>query len=276
MSTAYFYGGEWHNPAKSSPSMDFRSRIHRYGDGFFESAIYFNGAIRHVHHHVERIKQSLTLLKMPTLPVSIDEIMQLITEKINDEKWSSARIRLSFFREAEGFYMPKHARTEYFIELQQAETQGYQLNETGLTLGNYKELTKNENYLSLLKTQSSLLYVMAGIFAQENNWDEAVIFNEKGRISECISSNIFALIGDFIVTPPLSEYCVNGVMRKVVIQAAKTYGYEVQERPISEIELNSASEIFLTNATKGIQWVMSYNGKPLLNGTAKVLSTKID
>jgi branched-subunit amino acid aminotransferase/4-amino-4-deoxychorismate lyase len=99
MSTAYFYGGEWHNPAKSSPSMDFRSRIHRYGDGFFESAIYFNGAIRHVHHHVERIKQSLTLLKMPTLPVSIDEIMQLITEKINDEKWSSARIRLSFFRE---------------------------------------------------------------------------------------------------------------------------------------------------------------------------------
>ena len=46
------------------------------------------------------------------------------------------------------------------------ENEGYPLNAEGLILGNYHELVKNENYLSLLKNQSSLVYVMAGIHAQ--------------------------------------------------------------------------------------------------------------
>ncbi len=277
METAYFIGGKWYNPAKQSPTFDFRSRIHRYGDGFFETLSFFGGIIRHTHLHVDRIKQSLTLLKMPQLSVSADEILQIITDKIEQHEWASARIRITFYRESEGFYTPENARTEFFIEVSQTERrEGYALNEEGLILGNYRELTKNENYLSLLKTNSSLIYVMASIYCKEKGLNEAVIFNDKGRVSEAISGNIFAVIGDFIVTPPLSEYCLNGIMRKVVIQAAKSYGYQLAERPISDVELSSASELFLTNAVRGIQWVGNYNGKPLLNGTSKVLSTRIN
>ncbi len=275
LETTVYFNGEWHNPAKISPGFDFRSRIHKYGDGFFESMKYFGGNLRHAHYHTERIRRALMLLKMPISDISTDEIFQLIEDRVKDLHWSQARVRLSFYREADGFYTPYNSRLLFFIEIKQLETEGYPLNETGIILGNYHELVKNENYLSLLKTQSALLYVMAGIHAQENGWNDCVIFNQAGRVCETIASNIFCVNGDFIHTPPLSEHCVDGVMRKVVLDAAKAYGYQVSERPISEVELCSASEIFLTNAVQGLQWVGNYMGKPLHNGTAKVLSTRI-
>lgn len=275
LETCVFYNGEWYQPAKQSPQFDFRSRIHKYGDGFFETLKFFGGSLRHTHHHGERIRRSNMLLKMPVLEVSTDELFQLIEDKIKLLGWNQARIRISFFREADGYYTPTNARAQVFIEMNQLEQDGYPLNEHGLILGNYFELTKNDHFLSILKTQSSLLYVMAGIHAKEQGWDDCVIFNQLGRVCETVSSNIFCVVGDFILTPPISEHCIDGVMRKVVIDAAKAYGYQMYERPISEIELNASSEIFLTNAIQGIQWVGSYLGKPLHNGHAKVLSTRI-
>jgi branched-chain amino acid aminotransferase len=270
-----YLDGNWYNPAKQAPQFDYRSRIHRYGDGFFETMKFFRGNIRHAHLHAERIRKSLLLLKMPSTDVSTDEIFQLIEDQIRDLHWSAARIRLSYYRESDGFYTPENARLLYYIEIQALEQEGYPLNEKGLVVGNYSELTKNENYLSLLKTQSSLLYVMAGIHAKENGWDECVIFNQVGRVCEAISGNIFCVVGDFILTPPLNEHCIDGVMRKVVLDCAKSYGYQIFERPISEIELNSSTEIFITNALKGIQWVANYRGKELRNSYAKVISTRI-
>ncbi|MBM3920670.1 MAG: aminotransferase class IV, partial [Sphingomonadales bacterium] len=157
-------------------------------------------------------------------------------------------------------------------EVKATEFRGYPLNEKGLTLGMFSELSKNANYTSTIKTNSALTYVMAGIHAAENKWDECVIINDSGRIAETVSSNIFTVNGEFITTPPLSEYCVDGVMRKVVMQLAGAYGYSIQENPITEISLSTADEIFISNAVKGIQWVGEYGGKTYKNATSGKLS----
>jgi branched-chain amino acid aminotransferase len=117
---------------------------------------------------------------------------------------------------------------------------------------------------------------MAGLHAAENNWDDCVIINDSGRIAETVSSNIFTVNGEFINTPPLSEYCVDGVMRKVVMQLAGAYGYSVQENPITAISLGAADEIFVSNAVKGIQWVGEYGGKSYKNATSKKLSDMLN
>ena len=80
---------------------------------------------------------------------------------------------------------------------------------------------------------------------------------------------------EFIITPPISEYCVDGVMRKVVIQIAESYGYQVREVPITEIDLSAADEIFFTSATRGIQWVANYMGKPLKCNISRILREKL-
>jgi branched-chain amino acid aminotransferase len=86
-----------------------------------------------------------------------------------------------------------------------------------------------------------------------------------------VASNLFVVKGEFILTPPISEYCIDGVMRKVVMHLADAYGYSLQERPLSEIDLTSAEEIFTTSATRGIRWVGNFQGKVLKNAVAKVI-----
>lgn len=256
-----------------SPALLLTARAYRYGDGFFESMKLSDGRLQHGYLHQQRIDKSLLLLHMNNPECFVNTTLEDVIEKFcKKNKITNARIRASFLREADGFYQPKNQYTKSVVEITPVDYSGYPLNHEGLKIGNFKELTKNSNFTSTLKTTSALTYVMAGIYAKTNDFDECVLFNEYGNVCEGISSNIFMVSGEFIATPPLSEYCVDGVMRKIVIQHAQSYGYQVSEHPISEIDLSTASEIFFTSATRGIQWAGNYLGKPLKNNISKVLS----
>jgi len=261
----------------NSDYFTFNSRSYRYGDGFFETLKYHQGRIQHSFLHSERIHKSLVLLQMPTPVIEFNQLESRIQKAIQNEGWSCARIRISYIREGKGSYWIEDENTRVLVEIKELPNSDnqYALNENGLTIGNYKELTKNSNFISTLKTTSSMLYVLAAKYAKQQNWDEAIIFNDNERICEGISSNIFFVMGDFIVTPPISEYCVDGIMRKIVLELAREYGYNVVERPVTEIELGGCTEIFLTNTVKGIQWVKNYNGKVLQSDIARVLLSKL-
>lgn len=262
--------------AGNAPSVDLNSRIYRYGDGFFESMKLSEGRLQHGYYHQERINKSLRLLQMFE-PECFEKIAleEVIEQFCKSKNIINARIRASFLRDADGFYQPKNEYTQSIIEITPIDYSGYPLNLEGYKLGNFKELSKNGNYTSTLKSTSALIYILAGIYAKKNEYDECVLFNDLGNVCEGISSNIFMVSREFITTPPISEYCVDGVMRKVVIQIAESYGYQVREFPITEIDLSSADEIFFTSATRGIQWAANYMGKPLKNTISKVLSEKL-
>lgn len=263
--------------AEDSPYFTPSSRGYRYGDGFFESCTLWQGRILQLPLHVDRIRKSALLLKI-ALPTWWDEISweTAVLKACKDAGWPSARIRLTFFRESTGYYTPDTMECSVVTEIQATEqTSPYTWNETGLNLGTYKELSKNNNFTSMLKTNSAVTYTMAGIYAKEHGLDDVVIFNENGRPCETIAANLFVVKSEFIFTPPLSEYCVDGVMRKVVMQLADAYGYSVQERPLSEIDLTSAEEIFISSATRGIRWVGNFQGKPLKHAVARVLHEQL-
>lgn len=271
----YLYQGLWLNG--DEPQLPLTSRSYRYGDGFFETMRFEQGNIQYTDLHEIRLRKSALLLKME-IPkdFSLQNLETDIREMLASRKIETAAVRCTFFREGEGRYTPIKSSTQIITEVRPTEFRGYPLNEIGLSLGLYSELSKNANYTSTIKTNSALTYVMAGLHAQENNWDECIIINDSGRIAETVSSNIFIVNGEFIHTPPLSEYCVDGVMRKVVMQLAGAYGYTVQENPITTISLGAADEIFITNATKGIQWVAKYGGKSYKNATARKLSDMLN
>ena len=258
---------------EDTPHFTPNSRGYRYGDGFFESCAMWQGRILQLPLHVDRIKKSALLLKI-NLPSWWDEISweTSVLKACSEAGWKSARIRLTFFRESAGLYTPDQMEATVVTEIQQTQNNSaYPWNEQGRTLGTYKELSKNNNFTSTLKTCSALTYTLAGLYAKEHGLDDVVIFNDYGRPCETVASNLFVVKGEFILTPPISEYCIDGVMRKVIIHLADAYGYSVQERPLSEIDLTSAEEIFTTSATRGIRWVGNFQGKVLKNAVAKVI-----
>jgi branched-chain amino acid aminotransferase len=105
--------------------------------------------------------------------------------------------------------------------------------------------------LSNIKSGNALIYVLAAIFAKENQCEDAIILNEYGRVCEATSSNIFMKYQGKYYTPPLSEGCVDGVMRKVWIQELIKQGFSVLEQPVTIELLAIAEEIWLTNVIQG-------------------------
>ena len=89
---------------------------------------------------------------------------------------------------------------------------------------------------------------MASIWAREKELDDALILNSKGNIIEASSSNIFWRINRQWFTPPLSDGCVEGIMREVFMGQNK-----VIEKSCSMSELNKADEILLSNAIQGLR-----------------------
>jgi len=98
--------------------------------------------------------------------------------------------------------------------------------------------------------------VLAGIHKKKMGFDDVLLLNQEGFLCEALSSNIFVHYEKTLYTPAISEGCIEGVMRRVVIDMATDEGIEVVEAQISPQIMKEAEEIFLTNAVQGVQWVM--------------------
>ncbi len=254
------------------------NRGFKYGDGLFESMRLLKGELKFAELHSERIRKGLKLLKMDSWShVDTWFMREKIEELVRRNKTGpDARIRLTAFRDGQGLYSPSANNMAYVLEATKITESSYTLNEKGLIIDVYDEITKPVNILSNLKTCNSLIYVLAGIFKNQNSLDEVMVLNHNGFLCESMSCNVFVVYDRKLYTPALSEGCIAGVMRQVVIKLAKENNIELVEAQISPDILNEADEVFLTNAARGIQWVMGYNNKRYFNEVSRLLSEKLN
>jgi len=102
---------------------------------------------------------------------------------------------------------------------------------------------------------------MGALYAQKNNLDDCLILNNSNRICDSTISNIFCVKNEIIYTPPLSDGCVSGVMRRYLINQLSDTGFKIEEKEMDIEWLRQADEIFLTNAISGIRWVKNLREK---------------
>jgi branched-subunit amino acid aminotransferase/4-amino-4-deoxychorismate lyase len=255
-----------------------KNRSFRYGDGLFESMRMSAGKLNFGDLHAERLQAGMTALKMEG-GILFDEyfLKQKTAELCKKNKLKdNVRFRLSVYRDGEGLYTPDNNKSGYVLEASSMETATYELNKKGLIINVYDEITKPVNKLSNYKTSNSLLYVMAGLYKTQNRLDEAFILNQHGFLCESISSNVFVVYDKQIYTPALSEGCIAGVMRNVVMQTAKANSINITEAQINPEVLKEADEVFITNASSGIRWVMGYSRKRYFNEITKSLSALLN
>ncbi|MGE5486693.1 MAG: aminotransferase class IV [bacterium] len=99
--------------------------------------------------------------------------------------------------------------------------------------------------------------------AQQRGFDEVILLNERGEVSECTSANIFAGSGDTVVTPPLDSGCLPGVTRELLVDEVRAPGISVCERALSLDDLYSADEVFITSTTRDLLPVLEIEGQKL-------------
>lgn len=253
------------------------NRSFKYGDGLFESMRLMKGQLKFADQHADRLQRGMKALK-------IDGYSQMDTWFLKDKaeqlatrnKIKHGRLRLTVFRDADGLYAPTQNKAGYCLEIQPLDEPRYFLNDKGLIMDIFTELPKPINYLSNIKTCNSLPYVMAGIFKSQNKLDDAFLLNQNGFLCEASSSNIFVWYKSHLYTPALSEGCVEGVMRQIVMKLAVDNKIPFTEAQINPDVLYEADEVFLTNAVKGIQWVMGFGVKRYFNRLSKGLVDELN
>ena len=241
---------------------------YRYGDGIFETMKVANGEILFKRYHFERLFKGLGTLNF-TVPGSfvqqrLEEQVKVLCQKNNCER--SARVRLSVSRGSGGIYDCDN-ELSYLIECRPLEHKGF--NENGLVIDVFPDARKSIDKFSNLKSANYLPYVMAAIWAKENKLNEALIVNSNERICEATIANVFWVKNGRIFTPPLSEGCVAGIMRAVILNyQSQISDFGIAESALSEKELADADEVFLTNVISGIRWVGQFRNKKYTNNIA--------
>ncbi len=148
------------------------------------------------------------------------------------------------------------------------------LNKNGLALDFFRDAKKSCDNFSSIKSNNYLPYAMGAFFAKKNNLNDCLLYNCYNRICEATIANVFIITNGIIKTPALTEGCVNGVMRKHLIDCFKKEGFTCTEGEISPDELLQASEVFLTNAIYGIRWVKSIGASNYTNAMSALLHQK--
>jgi len=103
--------------------------------------------------------------------------------------------------------------------------------------------------------------------AAKNGYDEAIMLNAEGKVSEGTGENIFVVKKGKIFTPPIGASILDGITRNTIVELAKENGLELTERDIARSELYTADELFLTGTAAGVVPVMSVDRKKVGGGT---------
>ncbi|HTQ66341.1 MAG TPA: aminotransferase class IV [Puia sp.] len=259
MTTYLIFNGDF--VPSDKPIITAQNRAFRYGDGIFETIRISNYSIELAAYHFERLFSGIRLLKFDLPSFFTPEFLQKqITELcIRNNHHEDARIRLTVFRGNGGLYDSVNHFPNYIIESQPIIEKDNQRNRNGLHIDIFTDGYKSVDTFSNLKSNNYLLYAMGALYAKANQLDDCIILNNYGRVCETTISNIFCINGKKIITPPLSEGSVAGVMRRHLLKKLQQSGFEVKEEIIETKLLENASEVFLTNAISGIRWV-SYFG----------------
>jgi branched-chain amino acid aminotransferase len=130
--------------------------------------------------------------------------------------------------------------------------------------------------LAGVKTISWLSSVWAAAEAQRAGFDEVVLLNERGEVSECTATNIFAVKAGKVLTPPLSSGCLEGVTRGVLMEVVPDAGTSVAEQTLRLEDLYSADEVFVTSTNRNVIGVKEIAGHTIAKGQTGPLTKKLD
>lgn len=256
-----------------------QNRAFLYGDGVFETVKIINNKILFLEDHYFRLMSSMRVVRMEipmnfTMEYLEEQILSLVNKSALAD---SSRARITVYRNDCGYYLPQSNTVSFLIHAVALENTMYSFEKKAYEVDLYKDFYVTKQLLSSIKTTNKIINITGSIFASENGLDNCLLLNDSKNVVEALQGNIFMLLGNKLITPPVSEGCLNGVMRKQILSLAKKIeNLEVVEDVISPFDLQKADELFVTNVIKGIQPITQYRKKTFTTNISDQLLDKLN
>ncbi|MEO6405739.1 MAG: aminotransferase class IV [Ferruginibacter sp.] len=247
----------------------------RYGDGLFETLKFATDKLVMMDEHMARLWKGMQEMKLK-IPVHFtpDKLETQVHDLLKKNNFSYARIRISVNRGNGGLFDCED-KLHYIIECWPLTSKYTKLNDNGLDLCIFKHALKICDRFSNLKHSNFLPYVMGSLYSQEQKCNDAIIFNQYNRVCDSTIANIFIIANETVITPPLSEGCIAGTIRKFLLQILPELDYKVAQEIITQEMLMEAEEVFLTNSIYNMHWVAAIGQKKYNNHISRNIFEKI-
>lgn len=246
-----------------------------YGDAVFETLKIVNNKILFWEDHYFRLMSSMRIIRLDIPETYTPEFLKENIIKIHQKKslTGNSRVRITVFRYSSGKYRPESNTSSFIISSEEVRESNYILNNGDYKVDLFKDFYLDNQLISSIKSNNKIINVVASIYSNENGLKNCILLNKDKMVVEFINSNIFTVNQGEIYTPKLSSGCLNGVMRKNLINILKLNSFEVFEEDISTFDLTKSDEIFGTNIIQGLFSVTNYRNKYYSNSISlKILN----
>lgn len=251
----------------SEKSISVESRGVRYGEGVFETMKLVNNTVLFFDFHMERFFHGMNLLKLKPPPFfNPQKIQKIIIELCRKNNCSDfARIRLSCIGNNGGVWDKQDQFADIIIQSWKLPDHYNEFNINGLVVDVCEDVHKSIDLLSNLKSNNYLPYLFAANKGKELKVNDMIVLNHFDHIVDSTIANVFVIKDNNILTPPLSDGPVAGVMRRNLLKILPDNGINVQECSLTINDLMEADEFFLSNAMYGLRWVQRFRDKTFTN-----------
>ena len=253
-----------------------------YGCGAFEGVRAYKTdkgtAIFRLREHTERLFNSAKILRMP-MPFKLDELMQAQIDVIKANNLESGYLRPLIWLGSEKMGVsPKGAKVHAMVA---AWPWGAYLGEDGMNRGiRVKTSSFTRHHVNITMTQAKSVSnytnsILANLEATEDGYDEALLLDTAGFVSEGSGKNVFVIKEGVVYTPVLSAGALNGITRKTVTAICKDLGLELKEKRITRDEIYIADEAFFTGTAAEVTPIRELDRVQIGEGTRGPITEKI-
>jgi len=236
------------------------------GDGLFETLRVQKAKPEHLAAHLKRMRAGAEFFGLP-LTQSDAEIAAAITALLEANGQTEAMLRITLSRGPgpRGILPPAEATPTLLLSTGPLPPKPGPVKAIIATCTRRNEFSPTARF----KTLNYLDNIAARREAEAKGADEALLLNSQGKLTESTAANLFLVLDGDVLTPPVSEGCLPGIMRHVVMDRLGA-----ATAPLAVADLWEASEAFLTSSS-GIRPLITVDGKPIGTGEPGPVASRL-
>jgi branched-chain amino acid aminotransferase len=253
-----------------------------YGCGAFEGVRAYKTdkgtAIFRLKEHTERLFNSAKILRMP-ITFTQQELMQAQLDVVKANNLESCYLRPLVWLGSEKLGVsPKGAKVHAMVA---AWAWGAYLGEEGMKRGiRVKTSSYTRHHVNITMTQAKAVSnytnsILANLEATEDGYDEAMLLDSAGFVSEGAGENLFIIKGGKLYTPDLSAGALNGITRNTIFAICQDLGLELKEKRITRDEVYICDEAFFTGTAAEVTPIRELDRIQIGQGSRGPITEKI-
>ncbi len=227
------------------------------GWGVFSTLRVVEGVLFAFERHYRRMKHDAARLRVP-FEYSEDQLHALLLQLVEANRATNATLRVSLLRNRGGAFEGQGIRQSTDLVVFTSDLREWG---SGVKLAYIPNGRFSASPFAGAKITSWAENLTWYEDAQARGYDEVILLNEHGQVSECTSANIFAIRGNEVLTPPAATSgCLPGVTRAILLEEVNVTGLRLAEAELSPSELESSRQVFITSTTRDLLPVLEIEG----------------